>query len=358
MLTACSSALASIDCRGNVTIASLDDAQQVRDGCREIGGDLEIMRNIPGNVDLDGLEVLRGSLFHHGCAYVTRSECYKEPRPKPMNISMPSLREIHGQWDFATPAEVVGLILPKLKTVSGAIFLWSRGVEFIDITELERVASFVLDAPNLETLLLDGIKGPSKGSENGFFVRFQHAGQIKSVDGFFKHPINILHNDEYDSRMILDDSNIPNVKKINFQWARVQELVLGGVNKTLVFGGSQTNSIELDRLLLQASTYLEYDDALEHLIVKDFEMYESDARNLSLRIEEATNISIYSCDRLESITLYPTARTWKNLNLAIENSDSLRLSLKPDGKSQTTWYWPEGDVDTIDIQADIADDFL
>ncbi|CAI6091312.1 unnamed protein product [Clonostachys chloroleuca] len=55
----------AIDCNGNFTITKESDAKDLRENCKIVGGDLIFGGDISENINLDGVEEVRGDWKHN-----------------------------------------------------------------------------------------------------------------------------------------------------------------------------------------------------------------------------------------------------------------------------------------------------
>lgn len=95
-------------------VSNAQDAEQVRNSCTTIGGDLVFGPTLSESINLDGVETVRGSICHsadpHGSDGVI----------EPFNISSSTLTQLDGDIDFWFFHGLERLAWPNLERVTEA----------------------------------------------------------------------------------------------------------------------------------------------------------------------------------------------------------------------------------------------
>lgn len=354
------------DCT-NVTIANAADAEAVRKSCRVIQGDLVFADTLSESINLDGVETVLGGIRHDGsCGRI--SGC---PYVSPFTISSSTLTRVNQTMYFWYFPGLEKLILPSLVTVDGGFMLKRlHNLTHLDITGLSYVGWVVLETPRLKTLLLDGLKGFT-GIEGNGDVGIWDAGEIESVDGFFRNPIDPYPyftppGSAVESGLGITGSAIPNVREVNIGWTRISTLTISGKNLTVVLGGPSTKSMEIGKLeLMSGVTDLKRSPGLKNLTLTTFFMENNpNMTHLRADFDQVANFTVYAYDSLRALEFPPQAVNWVNLSLHLNHGRSSPLNLSSEhtvdasGQRRKTWYWPERDMREVVIRGNLATDFL
>lgn len=198
--------------RANATIANAADAEETRNNCRVIQGSLSFDAFLSESINLDGIEVVEGSIQYLGCDLSYEK---KDNRtcllPELFTILSPTLTTVTGNLGFDHSTGLEKIVLPNLRTVNGSLSFRSlKNISHIDITALEHVNFVSLDTRNLKTLLLDGQQAFT-GKYTG--VSIWHGGSVESFDGFFKNPLSSPESDTA-TPPIISIERIPSVRKL------------------------------------------------------------------------------------------------------------------------------------------------
>lgn len=350
---------ADVDCASNITIANADDAKELRDSCTTLEGNLILDHDLSETINLDGLEVIKGTIAHNGCdAFDTECQI-----PDPFNITSSTLREIHGSIDFWYFQGLQALVLPKLESVNGTVSLKRlHNVTHLDFTDLRWIGNFILETERLESLLLEGLEGfHDRGWGNGG-VELWNAGKIESVDGFFKNAIDPMLRGFWTegSGMYFYANTIPNVRTITFGWTRLPSLTFSGNDLTVILGGPNTTEQHFERLELRSGIKtLERGSAVKNLTVEQFDVTESDdIVHLTLAFDQATEVSIGPSNNLETLELPSEAKSWRNFDLYVAGSSSPKLNLTEYRDGRQVWYWPEETMERIWLSGNFTTKFV
>ena len=352
------------DCT-NVTIANAADADAVRKSCPVIQGDLTFVGTISESINLDGVETVLGGILHDGACGRTDDEC---PHVQPFTISSSTLTTVNQTINFRYFPGLEKLILPNLTTVNSGLMLKRlHDLTHLDITGLSYVGWVLLETTSLKTLLLDGLKGFTGTGSNGY-VSLWDAGQVESVDGFFKNPIDPVFYPEtsQDSSLSTNAAVIPNVRKITIGWTRIPKLSLSGQNLTVVLGGPSTKSMEIDMFEVGGGVVdLQRSPELKNLTLTTFSMDNNrNMTHLKADFDQVANFAVYGHPSLRTLELPPQAVNWANLSMRLTQDPSGPLNFSSEytvdasGQKQRTWYWPEKDMREVVVHGNIATDFL
>lgn len=359
---------------GNVTISSAADADAIRKTCKTITGNLMFDWYFNETVNLDGIEVIEGDFWHEGDgrACLTAEEMDKFPCLARFNISSSTLRQINGDISFWAFNGLEELILPNLVRVKQVSLKRLHDLQTLDLTNLQYIQDFWLEAKNLSKFSLDGLKeftGPYNG---GVYIV---VGSVDNLDGLFKNNLDpwqgftdiAVDADGYmHSGLGVDLSymHAPNLKTLTFGWKRVPNLRVGGGSEmSIVFGGPNSTEVEISTLQLYDGVgKLERGKTLKNLkvgllSVRDTEKME----RLEVPFDQLWSLEIRNATELTSVILPPQAESWTNFSLNIFSCPNLNLSSEystVDGERKKTWYWPRGDWVDLTISANMTNEFL
>ncbi|KPM41371.1 hypothetical protein AK830_g5191 [Neonectria ditissima] len=358
-----------IECT-NVTVSTADDATQVRNDCQTIKGWLKF-ENVTETLNFDGVETIEGDVSHYGDAfdgYGDMDTPYPTGRTT-FSIHFPTLKAIEGDLYFWSFAGLQELQFPNITRVEGGFSLRRMNwLKFLDITKLERLGSFSLEARYLTTLRHEGFKGFTGTSYNGGSLSID-AARVDSLDSWFRYPLTIKRKfqefspESAPGDVMINKWNLPNLKNITIGWAKTSKVWIRsfGDNGTdgdaigVKFGGSQTKSIEIDRLELEGNVkILETGSALEKLEIGTLVFQKSPAKEANLSVfDKVTNLTIEDNGNLQNIRLPPSAVDWEDVNLSIRYNQNLTLVSEyrdPENETDKFWYWPRGDMRSILVE--------
>lgn len=346
---------------GNVTISTAADADAVRKACTTITGDLVLAPNFSESINLDGIETILGDLKHSGCE-VGFKACVIPPL---FGISSSTLQTINGSLDVWYFPGLEKLLLPKLARVKGGVSLKrAHNLTTLDLTNLQYVQYVVLDLASLKTLQLDGLKGFT-GPSNGD-IALWNVGQVDNVDGFFKNPLDpiLSPTNSQEAGSTIGGYGIPNVRKLTLGWKRFTTLTVSGNDITVTLGGPNTTAMEIDTLkLLSGVVGIQRGEQMNNLTVGKLSVYSNDnITELKANFDRLTSLELLFSSQLKTIILPSAAEQWQNYSLSVSGCSSLNLSSEytVDGSGQRTktWYWPKGDIQSVNIDANLSNDFL
>ncbi|KAI9150602.1 hypothetical protein HJFPF1_10377 [Paramyrothecium foliicola] len=352
-----SSALANVDCGSTVVIFNSDDAREVAENCSVIDGDLVLAENITESVHIEDLKEIKGSLTLEG-----RRWDAAQPEERSFNITMPDLAQIGGALDIDPYPRLERLVLSKLETVRGRVGLNNPTVEFVDITNLKFIQSFSLSTPGLETLLLSGLEGPYEGSDSNFHIYLSNVGQVDSLDGIFKNPIDpyfFLGEPGLEGpNLVIASDSFPNVKAITFGWKRIARIESYRDDLTITFGGPKSKSVEIEELRLENGTQMRRAETVERLKVGYLSITENNVAEISLDVDEASSVRVQRCDRLRSLTISAAAKKWEDTQIDVSDNPLLSLSLTSEEYGARIWHWPENAVNRVLLSGNMTHELI
>jgi hypothetical protein len=267
------------------------------------------------------------------------------------------LTEVHGSLLFNAIPGLQQIRLPKLQVVKqGLGFVELANATYVDLTDLEYSENITWDTPALERLILRNFKAQADAGdkESNFVFDIRNVGEIDSVDAFFRNAER-----EDTTGVSVDQEAMPNVEMLTVAWAELESLSISGC-LTAVLGGPESKSMKIGTLSFpQGDVTLERNETLDRLEVEEFRAVNNpEITELNLQFDSTSSLIIDGCESLESIRLPSQAKDWKNLTVQIKGvSDSLVLTTQSD-ENGVPWYWPENDMYSLEIYANMADDFL
>lgn len=342
-------ALAAVDCASDVTITNADDAKELRESCTTLDGNIELAEGISETINLDGLEVINGDILHTGCGLY--SHCVV---PDAFNLSSTTLQHVNGSIYFWYLKGLKGLSLPALEYIGEWLDLGvADNVTHIDLTNLKRVSNIILDAERLEEFRLDGLEEFNYKGHGDSGVTIRNAGQIDSLDGFFKNALDPKGGrDQWaeGSGIYITEYAIPNVRHVTFGWTRVQSFTIGGTDLTITFGGPDTEDQFIENMkVLNGVQALRRGSAVRNLTIGEFDMIEPGMVDLALPFDQVSSVSV-GCNNLQTIELPSEAQQWNVTSLDIWSCLLLDLNVHE-------WYWPRS-LERLTLAANLTNEFL
>ncbi|KAH7160679.1 hypothetical protein EDB81DRAFT_866362 [Dactylonectria macrodidyma] len=338
-----SGAAHAIECV-NVTIADADDAAEVRNDCTIISGDLNFAKYFNETINLDGVTEVTGDITHWGC-HEGWEEC---EIPPPFSISCSTLTKVGGDIEILYFQGLQELSFPNLTRVQGTVSLERvHELERLDITKLAWLGYLSLDAINLTSLQHEGLQGFTGDNKYGTVTLFTAA--VESLDSFFSYPIWVNGSAAH-SGVFINSGNFPNLKEINFGWARVSTLSISGDDIAVTLGTSRTISMEIDYLMLKGNiTELQRHETVNNLTVGKCTVESVDStKSLELPFDQLANLTIHVSSGLENVKLPQAALNWKDFALSVYLCSNLDFSSEYIG-NERVWYWPENNITRISI---------
>ncbi|KAH6880727.1 hypothetical protein B0T10DRAFT_463797 [Thelonectria olida] len=337
LLGLASNPAAAIDCGKNITIENAANASQVRKACSTIGGDLLLSTAIPesDDINLDGVEAVLGSIIHNGC-FPDEEGC-DQTTSSLYDISSSTLRTVSGSIIFRNYDGVGKLLLPSLEVVNGSVFLSGLlNLTHLDVTNLAYTGDFSLNAPVLEQLDIDGLRGFTDEIAG---VIISDVGSIDSVDAFFDHPLQVESPDgNSDIRVTIRNST--NIRNVTVAWPYISKMMIYNKDIAVTLGGSSTESMHIDSLTIP--TGFHRDSKLQNLTVGRVEFTETSAvEKITLPFDDLAYAEINDNSeesKLRTIVLPPEAANWTNHQLSL-SARSLVFREYDDDNSKI-WYWP------------------
>jgi hypothetical protein len=347
--------VAAIECNSNVTVSSASDASDIRENCQVIEGDLNIVAHDSETINLDGLEEIRGSLV------IRDSSDQTSPL---FNISSSTLKSIGGRLDAFLFPTVEKIILPNLANVTGSVsFEKMDHLTHIDLTSLQYLGSFTLSVETLEEFKLDGFQGFTGANGNGY-VSISSAGNVTSLDGLFKNPVDVSNLDTLPEVYV---SDIPKVTQLTFGWKQVGHLEICSQGctiweelstLTLTLGGPSSESVEIGHLELRnGPAQLERGSQTKNLTVTFLESMNDHIKDMKLQFDHASEIKVRG-DRLESLEFPVEAEQWNNVSISIWLVNNLDLMSAFNSEGTQTWFWPQNNMSSFYLMGYVSTDFL
>ncbi|KPM37503.1 hypothetical protein AK830_g9059 [Neonectria ditissima] len=345
-----SEATAAFNSDGDVIVQTAADAKEAREACPTIGGNL-IIGDISEQINLDGIEWVRGDLVHNNC---TTNETYCEDFIKPrLEVSSSTLTAINGSIDFRLFYGLNKLLLPNLEFVDGNVsFSNLAAIADLDLTSLAYVSSFHLDAPTLRRLDLKGLQGFT--SPNGGAVNISRCGHIDSLNGFFRNPIETSDKTSVISASIYEPFRVRNV---TLGWTNVTDLHVSGDNLTVTLGGPSTKSMDIKQMANINGVRLIRSSNLQSLTVGSVSISQDESEEgtpsvwgsvlfekgrsmerLSLPFDNVSEIEIRDFN-ITTLVLPAKAENWDGVTISTRDG---YVDFKEYDKNGTKiWYWPE-----------------
>ncbi|KAH7155978.1 hypothetical protein EDB81DRAFT_715893 [Dactylonectria macrodidyma] len=356
----------------NVTIASADDAAQIRNNCTTITGWLRFSEGLNETINLDGVESVNGDITHEG-----DDEEYDELGPYPngstiFQVHSSTLKTVNGSiklWAFNGLDE---LRFPNLTRVEYGFSLRRMGyLKLLDITKLTRLGYLSIQAPHLTTIQHESFEGFTGTYSDGGSLSFSAAG-VESLDSWFKNPLTVRNNtdpSDWETRGADVDISgylLPNLKNITIGWANISKVEIDGNDgfPSVIFGGPETETMEIDLLILPGNvSVLARGPVLEELKIGELLADHGLAEELDLSaFDKVATLTIRDNYYLKYIRLPPSAVDWEDLALSINSNPELMLTSEyrdEEDKTDRFWYWPKGEIRLIQFYYNpIGNDFF
>ncbi|KAL7909036.1 hypothetical protein GGI35DRAFT_480618 [Trichoderma velutinum] len=168
------------------------DADALRKACRVVDGTITIPLSLSEleNISLDGIEVINGDLRSYKCGSISIKR-RSATNSSAVSFSSSTLTTIHGDLalDGCIP-DFTNISFPNLKTIDGAFDLVnSAALAYLDITNLDSVGYFRLNAPTLVTMVHKELRNVT-GAHGTKKVVIEET-SLTSVDSVFRNPLDI-----------------------------------------------------------------------------------------------------------------------------------------------------------------------
>ncbi|KAM0546667.1 hypothetical protein ACHAPJ_010805 [Fusarium lateritium] len=352
----------------NVTIHNADEAKEVAKNCKVLTGELTLDSDLNETISLDGVETIQGDVSHNGCYRVSDDGCF--PVPKPFKISSSTLTHINGSLYFWAFNGLEEISFPNLERVEKSFTIKRmHSLKRMDLTKLSYLGNILIEARNCTKIDHDGLRNFTNGSSNGGIVFWSAA--VESIDSWFKYPIEAVANytnlprNSWPPTVDVGWGNLPNVKSLTVNWPKVDEIRIQGDGITLILGGENTTTMELDRLTIEGNnTSIDRGSDMKRIVVGNVSVEHFDEPGtLDLSpLDSISNLRLHSNDGLNGIKLPRAATSWKDFGLSISACWDLNLTSEyrdAENEKERFWYWPEGDIRSITISGTpLANDFL
>ncbi|VUC27577.1 unnamed protein product [Clonostachys rosea] len=346
-----------IDCNANFTISEESDAKELRENCKIIGGDLTFEGNISENINLDGVEEVRGSWSLNPLNSSGKVETL-------FNISSSTLKLVDGLFYHRGPSGLERLVLPNLGNISGPAYFDSMAnVTHIDFTNLVSIASLDLQTPRLQEFKINELKGFTGNFSDRIFI--SDGGSVESLDGLFKGPIAPANGYLLPAITI---QKIPNIKQVTLGWKHIQRAHISGQlwyqhwspppNITLVLGGPDSETVHINELEIREGVIgIERGSKTSNLSIGSFKSMNDMITDLRLPFHQVSEVAIRG-DRMTSLELPKEAEEWNNVSISIWLVRSLHLESSVNSEGRQTWHWPNQNMSNFYILGDVSTNFL
>ncbi|CAG9973818.1 unnamed protein product [Clonostachys byssicola] len=346
----------AIDCNGNFNITKESDAKDLRENCKIVGGDLIFGSNISENINLDGVEEVRGDWKHN-------------PRRDGQvltlfNISSSTLKLIDGNFRLIGPIGLERLILPNVGNISEAVsFVSMAHLTHIDFTNLEYFRYLWLEAPKLQEFKIDELKGFTRNYAG--WITIYDGGSVESLDGLFKGPIAPTNEAQLPNITI---ENIPNVKQLTLGWKNIFSAQISGQlkyrywspppNITLILGGPDSETVYINELETREGIIgIERGSKTTNLSIGSFKSMNDMITDLRLPFDQVSNVTIRG-DNMTSLELPKEAEQWNDVSISIALVRKLRFESPVNAEGRQTWYWPNQTMSSFFFLGDVSTNFL
>ncbi|KAL0936047.1 uncharacterized protein CTRU02_208262 [Colletotrichum truncatum] len=345
------------------TIRTAEDLKAAR-RCPEVFGDVIIGTEL-SHVNLDGIETIHGNFETLAICRGERPGCNLD---WPLDtISSTTLTTVGGRLLMSWSGGLRNITLPKLRAVGRQFNLHTvPRLAYLDISLLESVGRFKIDAQNLTTMRHEGLRNLT--GEGHTVKEIILSVGLETIDSVLKYPLSVDQVYLYLN---------PRVKKVNFGLANTTQLLiytnvtLGNRfqaidgSTTVVVGGPETKTMHVREFYCQNATVeLERLPSLGMLTVNEFRMDGSGhLEKLALPFDELRDLIIQETETLRWLSNSPQATRWANFSITIP-SDNKALNLSSEyladesGKMVRSWYWPQKDIQYVNINAILGDGFL
>ncbi|KAJ4314183.1 hypothetical protein N0V84_009019 [Fusarium piperis] len=348
----------------NVTVRNQDDADEIRKNCKTIQGSLGFDTLVNESINLDGIEFVEGGIYYYGdnVEWGNMSEI-GGPYPtsvKPFKIESSTLKTVNGSiyfWAFNGLSE---LLLPKLTRVEESFTMQRMYyLKKLDITRLTHLGAFNIEANHLTELKHEGLKGFTDGA---WSKGLQFWGiRVPSLDSWFKYPLEAIARDSGYDRLTtwapvnINGHQLPKLRSLTVGYANTSKIWVRGNNTELTLGSSETKTMNIGLLQLQGHiTKITRASNVKEINVRELYFEGSPLKEIDLTMfDKITNLTIYRHEDLQRIRMPAKAVDWKDMTITIQHNINLTLISEyrdPENKKDRFWYWPKGNITSIDIK--------
>lgn len=264
---------------------------------------------------------------------------------------MPTLATIGGNLDISEWIGLANLSLPKLTQVDQFELYYTPNLTTLDITNLDTVSSFIIiNSPVLETMHHNGLSNFTGNPRTYLHTLQISSTNLESVDSIFAHPFNL--SGVPTSLAFVGFMDMPKLKNVTFGITGADWVRLGGGGDTVItFGG--TDSPTLNYTTIEIHTGIAgFERHADTTSISIAELDSSTGNNytdpLLLPFDQLGTVTI-DTDTLHYVRNVPQAVSWTDFELSL-NSKAFNMTsqFEADGTTQT-WWWPEKDIQSIDI---------
>ncbi|KAH7144113.1 hypothetical protein B0J13DRAFT_635021 [Dactylonectria estremocensis] len=360
----------------NVTIASADDATQIRKKCKTIKGWLRFSEGLNETINLDGVESINGDVTHSGDVEDYNDNVAGDQYPNRsvlFQVHSSTLNTVNGSIDFWTFNGLEELRFPNLTRVEyGFTMLRMSYLKLLDITKLTHLGSFNIEATHLTTLRHESFKGFTGTHYNGGSLSFSSAG-VESLDSWFKYPLTVQStiqgsdSEDAPGNAEISGYRLPNLKNITIGWVKTDKIRIEGPDSegiSVTFGASETETMDIGLVMLQGNvTVLGRGPVLEELVAGRLIVEYGSQEELDLSVfDKVTDLEVRDNFELQYIRLPPSAVDWEDVSLLMSSNSKLMLTSEyrdAENKTDRFWYWPKGDMRLIQLHyMQVGNDFF
>ncbi|KAF4458953.1 hypothetical protein FALBO_14297 [Fusarium albosuccineum] len=357
----------------NITIVTADHADRIRKSCKTITGSLNFDGSLNETINLDGIETVDGNMMYYPDHDDRRHWELGDPYPtdrSTFKIHSSTLKTINGAvyfWDFQGLEE---LSFPNLTRVEQRFGLRRMHyLKTLDITNLAYLGEFNIEAIYLTTLRHDGLKGFTNSTDKYHQIKM-YGLRVESIDSWFWYPLTVDWVYEFNadpatapSPIDIHGYSLPNLKNVTIGWSKVSNVKIQG-DIDVTFGGSETEEVEIDFLLIYGNTTkIQRDPDLKKLEVGELIVTHSFAKEVDLSaLDQVTNLTFTFNQGLQGVRVGPKATEWKNVSVVFDFNQNVNLTSEyrdPENEKDRFWYWPEGEMRSIVITGTpVTNDFF
>lgn len=307
--------LAEVDCGDadtqaakTFTLTSTDDVTTLASACPTVLASISISADAGGDISLDGIETISGSLSLENCEPVS---CRQQTVTR---ISTSTLRLVAGDLVISGLDSLINVSFPLLGEVRG-------NIEIQDLAELD----------TLDLSAVTGLGGNFSLSE---------VEQLYYLDLSFLQAQNVL---------------------ISGNGALVVQL---GKNLDATNGQAKN---QIQRLDISGVGEVRWGESVSHITLTDFSIHDSKITELPLVFSSIQNLEVLNNDKLTEILFPAEAATITELvsrlrQIAIRDNEKFNMttihSSTWNGTDMLSWVWPTEDMSSVELEGIIHNTFL